>query len=362
MSEKLKIKIIGLNLTRLVDSLVLKNVALFDVQIKRNVLKFFICKCDIETLNNVCHKERKKYEIISRFGIVELAKKIKYCLGFLLAFVICFSYLFSFNELVFDVDVQSSVLNFDTSSVVKFLEDTGVKSGMLKKNLSKSEVKKMIISNFENVSDCNVFVDGGKVLIKVFPGVKNDNEKVKKIISNFDAVVTKVDVFAGESKVSVGDVVKMGDVLIESDLEAKGDVFGKVYFNSTILYNEKQEKIVKTGKYVLSKKYFFRNLFTINHTKQHTFLKYLTKKCVFYPFGNYFIPLACEETLFEEIEIKEEIVPFENVEEEVKNKAYNEALKQIEDVSKITNVSYSIVQENSFSRVDCFVECELKIC
>lgn len=362
MSEKLKIKIIGLNLTRLVDSLILKNVALFDVQIKRNVLKFFICKCDIETLNNVCHKERKKYEIISRFGIVELAKKIKYCLGFLLAFVICFSYLFSFNELVFDVDVQSSVLNFDTSSVVKFLEDTGVKSGMLKKNLSKSEVKKMIISNFENVSDCNVFVDGGKVLIKVFPGVKNDNEKVKKIISNFDAVVTKVDVFAGESKVSVGDVVKMGDVLIESDLEAKGDVFGKVYFNSTILYNEKQEKIVKTGKYVLSKKYFFRNLFTINHTKQHAFSKYLTKKCVFYPFGSYFIPLACEETLFEEIEIKEEIVPFENVEEEVKNKAYNEALKQIEDVSKITNVAYSIVQENSFSRVDCFVECELKIC
>ena len=362
MSEKLKVKIVGLNLTRFVDSLVFKNVALFDVQIRRNVLKFFIDKSDIEILNKVCHKERKRYEIISRYGIVELAKKVKYCLGFLLAFVICFSYLFSFNELVFDVDVQSSVLNFDTSGVVKFLEDAGVKSGMLKKDLSRNELKKMIISNFENVSDCNVFIDGGKVLIEVFPGVKNNSEKVTKVLSNFDAVVTKIEVFSGESKVSVGDVVKVGDVLIGSDLEAKGNVFGKVYFNSTILYNEKQEMIVKTGKYVLSKKYFFRKLFTINHTKQHTFLKYLTKKCVFYPFGNYFIPLACEEILFEEIEIQEEIVPFENVEEEIKNKAYNEALKQIEDVSKITNVSYSIVQEDSFSRVDCFVECELKIC
>ena len=83
MIEKIKIKVEGMNLYRLVDRLVLAGVCLLNLKIKPYVL---ICEIDsyyFDLFKNVCKKERKDFKIVSRFGIQNVFAYTKKLLGFL---------------------------------------------------------------------------------------------------------------------------------------------------------------------------------------------------------------------------------------------------------------------------------------
>ena len=101
-----KVKISGLNLMRIVDRLVSSGVFVNNVEMYARNLKFCIDEKKLNLLNNVCKQERKCYEVVYKNGFKYLLSKIKHCFGFLLAFVICFCFVFSYNGIIFNVDVD----------------------------------------------------------------------------------------------------------------------------------------------------------------------------------------------------------------------------------------------------------------
>ena len=74
------------------------------------------------------------------------------------------------------------------------------------------------------------------------------------------------------------------------------------------------------------------------------------------------MPIVCEEEIVFEVEIKEEFVSFESQEEKIKNdlflKLKNENLNIDFEQAKI---SYSVVRDGEFVRVDCYAEIEMEI-
>lgn len=361
MRDKIYIKIHGLNLSRIIDKLVSKNVFIDNVKIKNKTLKFAIQKNDIYVLDEVCKREHKFYEIISRSGFVQMFFNLKFYIGFVLAVVIIFCYLYSFNGLIFKVDImQEFGLNIDYENITKKLSDNGIKKGMKKSEVSIGEIQKIILENCGDLAGCSVIQKGGELVIHIFPEIKNNNDS-SDIISKFDAVVSRVDLHVGKLNVSVGDIVRTGDVLVINDDGAKADVFGKVYCTATIIYDENQEVAIKTGKSVVDKVYRINDLILFKHVKNKVFSKYLTKKCSFYICENYFLPIICEEVLYEEVEIEKKIIPFEDVKEKVKDNVHNEAMKKVKDDFEVLGETFSIVQEGRYTRVDCFIECEVKI-
>ena len=68
------------------------------------------------------------------------------------------------------------------------------------------------------------------------------------------------------------------------------------------------------------------------------------------------IPIKIEEIIYEQYEIQEEILKFENVENELKKNLYNEVIKKIPSSAEIKNISYSVVRDGGLVRLDCFVE------
>lgn len=352
-----RVKISGLNLQRLITKLVDKNIMLNDLVIKNKSIKFSISESDIDRLNKICKAEHKYYVIINHNGIKNFIFKIPYFIGSLVAIIISFVYLYSFNKFIFNVNVSvESELYYDLTRVNSLLAENKILSGISKDKVSNKDIEKLILLNLDDVAGCTVKLDGGNLNISIFPAVvKNENVKFD-IKSKYNAVIVEAEAYSGELSVKVGDTVQKGDVLIKNNNGASGKVEGKVYFISTYIYNENQQYSEKTGNVYKVRDLNFMHLFDVKGKNMCPFSNFIVEKCDFYISPNYLIPITVKENVYYEVELKNKIVPFEEVETDVLNSVYNEALKQVSDKSKITNVSYSVVKEGPYTRADCFIE------
>lgn len=359
MSGAVCVKISGLNLPRLINRLVSRNVMVNNVVYKNNRVKFFILEKDLSTLNEVCRIEKKFYTIVYVNGFKKFIKKIPYAFGIFLALIIVSVYLISNCLFVKSISLTCSMNgDYDLSKIEKVLKENNVYVGMKNSNFNAKYIQNLLIG-IDDVAGCTIKKTGSNIFIDIAEATKKFEQEKGNIVSKYDAVITKIKTFIGSPKVKVGELVKSGDVLIENNDGAKGEIFGKVYFSASKIYNQNQQKQLFTGKIFRVRNFsiFGKNL--TNNQNSHGFSSFLEEKCDFYLWNNCFLPLICEETIYYETEIVNQIIPFENVENDVLSECYDDAIKAVPDDASVLNVTYSVVTEGDFTRVDCFVEVEM---
>ena len=362
MGEDICVKITGLNLSRLVDRLVAEGVMIKNLVTKSNYIRFEIANNKISQLNKICKSEGKFYEIIYKSGIKNAIHRLPYMLGSLLALIIVVAYLLSFNFFVFKVNLSYvSSGEYDTGKVESYLKENGYISGMLRRNIDAGTIENSIVRDFDDVSGCTAKLVGGNLYVKLYIATIKDSTPVKQIKSKYDAIVTRAEAYSGELKVKEGDLVKRGDVLISSEVDAKGKVMGKVYFTSSIIFNDHQQYLERTGKTYTYDNLIFCKKLRLYGANKSKFLNYQETVCTFYLNANLFIPIEIERITLYEVMVKEKIVSFETVEDEIMKRAYDEALLKVPENETVSNVSYSVVTEGNYTRVDCFLEVEMSL-
>jgi hypothetical protein len=75
---------------------------------------------------------------------------------------------------------------------------------------------------------------------------------------------------------------------------------------------------------------------------------------------NTFIPVSFVKTKYRETALKEVFVPFESQEEILKENLKNKVLNKLSS-KDVFEVTFSVVREDNFVRIDCSVECELDL-
>ncbi len=357
-----QIKISGLNLSRLVNRLITKNVCITNLVTKKKYIKFYISENELSILNEVCKSEHKFYIILKKNGVKEFFARLPYFLGTVLALVISYAYLYSIGSIVVNINIDyRSEVGYDISKVQKVLKDNGVVSGINKTKFSSSELEHMLMLSVDDIEGCTVKYSGSNLNILVFPArVQNENLN-NNLYSKYDGVIISAEAYAGDLKVKAGDIVRAGDILIENNKGAVGKIQAKVYFTSTQIYNENQQEMLYTGNYQINKKYTICSKIRFEKAKPCTFSQFTTKKCGFYVNNNFFLPIYCEETIYYEVEIKDKVVPFEENEARLKEETYKEAQSKIPADAEIGVTTYSVVKEGSYTRIDCFIEAKINL-
>lgn len=355
------IKIEGLNLFRIAQRLIDNGIMVSNLKIKKSYMLFSINKRYIQKLKEVCKKERKYFYVVKDTKIKRFFAKLPLLLGNFLAFLLLFAVFCGIYNVVFCVEICSDKQNQKIENEVsEILLNHNIKAGAIKSELSTKEIENLILNSSSNISGCSVFFEGLNLKIKVFEAMKKD-EKLKELKSNYDAIITKIETFAGESKLKKGDIVKTGDLLIKSDIEAKGEVFGKVYFSSTRIFNEKQSKEVETGKIFETDSISILGLFNLKNEEDCEFKNFKLEKQKHNIFQNLFIPIEKTKYIFREIKIEEEFVSFESVEDAIKEELKIETLAKLPELATAKNITYSVVKEGELVRIDCFVETEISL-
>ena len=357
MGEKVTVRIDGLNLIRIIDKLIASGVMVENLKMKTKFVVFTISKDKLSALNKICKREHKFYKIIYKSGLKQIIFKLPYYFSILLVIFISTLYFYFSSLYIFDIRVLvDSKKEYNSLKIVKILNDNGICVGANKNKFSAREIHNLIMISAEDVEDCTVEFTGQKLNIVIFPAEIKSEIQSGDIVSKYDAVIESAESYAGKLLVKSGDIVKVGDVLIQNDGGASGNVTGKVYFSATKIYNENQQKMELTGNVFEIRDYLIFEKIIAKDRKICDFKVYNVEKCDFFINKNLFIPIKCEVTKYYETRIVDEVVPFSSVSEKVKSEAYIEAKSKILDESTISNVTYSVVSDGNYTRVDCFIE------
>lgn len=362
MNNNIKVKVYGFNLNKIINYLIDKKVVVYDLKIKSKFIIFVISDFDKNILDKCCKLYGKNYDIIKRFSLVESIKQIKFYFGGIFAIILVLCYLLSFNFKIFDIKVYNDTSTiYDLEKVNNLLIDCGIVKNLSIKKIRSSDIENLILNNFNDIAGCSVYVLGGKIDVKIYPEVLIENNRQINLFSKYDAVLTNIEIYSGDTKYKIGDVVKCGDLLVNSDNFANANICGNVYFSSSILHNKYRQSIKYTGRFLTDKTISIFNKNLLNRRNDIYFTNYSIKNCEFYIMENYLFPIKCQSKYYFEYQIIEEVVEFEEVEDLLKLQAYNEAYLKIPEGANILNTYYSVVREGDLTRLDCFIEANVSL-
>lgn len=132
---------------------------------------------------------------------------------------------------IYDVRVQCDNANL-TPIVYDHLNQLGVKKFMWKSKLQDYDLASDLVGNFDNIAHAHVRIAGNTLVVNLVSAT-NQTYKVKtNFYAQYDAVIKEITTYSGTPLVTVGDVVKKGDLLVRDAYPDSVVVTGEVAFKN----------------------------------------------------------------------------------------------------------------------------------
>ena len=313
----------------------------------------------IAILNKLCYD----YKIIKTIGAVPTFLRASSRLGVLtgvavvtVAIVVCSTFI---TRVSIDGVHEPALMQ----RIETLLEENGVKRGGTAVDLDDVSHKLLAL---DGVAFASVVRNGGHVSVYVkeeLPPAEIVELSSAEVVAKRRAVVTRVIVDGGTAVVDYGDVVEAGDTLIANYTEygdekipvaAAGEVYGKVYRQKKLYFaNTTLKKTYGDVKTVTKLSFFGR----VPMTPACKFERY--ELAVSKSENGFFLPYTAYTYVFREIVSVEETEGLSY--DEIKRRAYSQALSDIDTAVKVLNVYFEVEETDSGRFVTVTVETEEKI-
>jgi similar to stage IV sporulation protein len=170
-----------------------------------------ISVADFKKLRKIAHKTRCKVEVKSKRGLPFLLNKYKKRKIFAITFLVIAILIFGLTRFVWNIEINCDE-EIDEAKIMTLLEENGIKEGTLISKLDTEKAINNICLESEDISWVGIKVSGTNVIVSIEmatkkPEIINEDEACD-IISDKDAVITKITVLNGTAVVNVGDTVK----------------------------------------------------------------------------------------------------------------------------------------------------------
>lgn len=259
-SGTLKLQVSVINPQRLLNLLLNKNIPLKNVQYVDNYTVYItINVSDYEDFKEHAKRVNARYKIVdgdSTFKVLKRLKERKIILAFPLIFVIVM-YLLSSRVWIINIKTQKHLAPFEVRSILK---DLGVEAGIKKTNINVFKLQEEIMGKNENISWIKIRIDGSTLNVEVTekkspPAIERLQDS-GDVVATKDGIITRLYSTTGTCIVKVGDTVKKGQVIIAGiqgkeentyEVQAKGMVYAKTFYEEMQRVNYKMTKMVYTG-------------------------------------------------------------------------------------------------------------------
>ncbi len=229
----------GLTGTLLSDAM-REGLDVFGISERHGVVRFCVCAKDYRRFPRLARKSGCRVRMTGKRGVFISLRRIRYraqlaagIAVFCLAFCFC-------GSRVIAIDVTGDSL-IPSSSIMSSLSRCGIYPGAPQAGLDVKLIRQHILLENERLSWASVNLSFGRASVEIKDKADiplGDNGKEGDcLISQYDAVVTKVDVSGGTAVVGVGDVVQKGQMLASENsalnssswvANVRGEVWGNV--------------------------------------------------------------------------------------------------------------------------------------
>ena len=347
----------GFFVERFINICISKRIILLDLhREKSTILKAKVIRSDFKKIRHVAKKTKCRVKLDKKIGVPFILNKYKKRKVFAIAIGVIAIFIFVLTRFIWNVEIVG-LEKISKEDILSTLKSYGIDIGKLKSSIDIDEITNSIRLERNDLSWIGIKIKGTNAIITVVESKEKpeiiDKNKICNIVSDKNAVISKIIVQNGTARISVGDEVKEGDLLVEGIMEGKytgiryvhaeADIYAKIHFEKEKREEFIQDIEVKTGNE--EKKYeIYINNFKINFNKGvSNFENYDTisanKKIKL--FSNYYVPINFVKITNSEIKKEKK----EYTKEELKDKIEKELTEELDQEIGISNFEQNQVEK-----------------
>lgn len=355
------IKVEGFFVERFLNICRNKKIILQDLQRENSTyITVKILKSDFKEIRHIAKNTKCKIKIERKSGIPFLVNRYRKRKVFAVAILVIAIFIFILTKFIWNIEVNGNEKISD-EEIIEFVSEYGISIGKLKSNINTEKISNQIRLNRDDLAWIGIAIKGTNVIITLEEAIKApeiiDKNEICDIVAIEDAIISKVVVQNGTSRVDVGTEVKKGDLLVEGIMEgtysgvrevhAEADVFGKIYYEKERKEYFVQNEKIKTGNEVKKNEICINN-FKINFNKRLlNFENYdtITSSKKIKLFSDFYLPIEIKTTTYVEYQNNQKNYD----EEELKNKIENDLEKQMESEFQISKYEEKYIKKDVYT-------------
>ncbi len=219
----LRIKVWGFSPERFMNLCSMRGILLWDIEKDGDAYYMCISIKGFRSLLPITHKTGTRVAILQRHGLPFFMPLLRKRKIFILGLLLCISFWIFSSFFIWDIELSGNY-QITEDVFLSYLKSNDVTVGMRKKELDIEELEKGIRRQFPVITWTSARLDGTKLLIQI---KENDTPSVlpeepaeggKDLVAPFDGKIVSMIVRSGVPKVSIGDEVTEGTVLVEGKI------------------------------------------------------------------------------------------------------------------------------------------------
>lgn len=218
---------------------------------------------DFWKIRQFIRKTHVRVHIEKRFGLAFVLNYLRQRKAMLFGFLGCFTVLFILSSCIWKIEYNGNSY-YTKERLTKYLmENEAFSYGMFKEKINGQALEENLRLAFPDISWVSVRVEGTSLIVNLEEMLSYESdttyENVRYLCSDADGVIVRMVTRSGTPKVTVGDEIHPGDVLIDGKIElmndsmevyeervvgADGDVYAEVtkHYEKVYYYEKISEK------------------------------------------------------------------------------------------------------------------------
>lgn len=348
----------ALNSEKLLNNL-LKKYNIYDIKKNNNLITF---KCEIK------HKQKIKKYLTENKIEIKAEKFTTFSdnlfaikrLGIIIAICFCLLLWGLSTLFVFKVNIYTNnvVLN---DSILQILKESGFKNCALKSKINCKKIENKIVEKC-NLLSVSVIIKGNTLVVNVEDKLNNSEyvnvDGFTPIVSLYDGKLSTFNLIQGTSSFAQGDIVKLGDILVEpyiidsvgnkKNIQPLAEIVCDAWFTTRINVPDNEIVTVKTGKKVTNVCLYAFGLKIYDNNQINCFKNYEKMVKEIYV-TDIVLPIKKITTTFYEVETIERKNDFEKNLEKYVNKCREMILLNVKECDIIINESKNVSKRDGMN-------------
>ncbi len=358
--KQYKFEIPSLNTEKLINKLILE-FDIFDIKKDDKSCTFFCKSKNKKQIEKILKQFGYNIKSKSYFGLAKHLKNVS-SLGIIIGIAVSLALYILSTFFISDVLIVGN-LSITSNQIMQVLEKHNINKWSLKSSIDVKSLEKEL-EEIKYVSYASVIIKGNALILNIKEQLTN-NEIVnigtfQPLVAKYDGKVTSIKLIQGTSAVKVGDIVKLGDVLVFPyvlnddgtmlSVQPLADITCDVWITTRLEVKDKEIKKIKTNNIVSNYSISFMGINLYSTNKEIAFVDYEIEEKECY-LSNCILPIKIKYTNYYEFVFEEFDTNFEENKDKYIEKTRQMSLLNVKEYDIIKDESYVINKQGETNTI-----------
>ena len=212
--------LVGKNCENLLNAAARNRISFSSLHYRKGRIEGNITVSDFRRLRECVRGTGARVHIVGKHGIPFITARYRNRIGFFIGMIIFSAIIYTLSLFVWNIEVTG---NRDVSlqTIISACEELDITVGALKKSIDPKVDSQRLMLCADGIAWASITIEGCELTVNISE-IKNEQtpkEEPCNLIASADGIINKIDLTEGNALVSVGDVVKKGDILVSGIFE-----------------------------------------------------------------------------------------------------------------------------------------------